>query len=325
MGTLTMIESPVPDVYVAVDSLGPTDPSRKPSGASDATDNLLDPESDFLVTYKPVTSTLRSTVRHLRARAGYLSCFRGISLFVSWCFVRGFIVGLFTSMSFMKNPAGVAVASIASEVLLSRWELTWYHIIISEPSPQKWWKRMPSFKSKAWTKIAPAVALRALTTQIASGFPMMLSRCFGTMKHIQDPNFQPGKQDMYIIFGQSMMVLFMTFALFVLLEIPATVTVVRVAASMLPEEYETIVPFDRSFGGKVTPAVIGGAGKVGMLEAWKSFTWSSRIRLIKLLGKVFVIIVAVWIVFSIVLIGEAHLLLGDQMGEIMKSIGRFGH
>jgi len=150
---------------------------------------------------------------------------------------------------------------------------------------------------------------------------MLLCRSFGTMKHLQDPAFQPGKKDMYIIFGQSMMVLFCTFALFILLEVPATVTVVRVAASMLPEDYETIVPFDRSFGGKVTPVILGGAGKIGMLEAWKSFSWSSRIRLIKLVGKVFAIIVAVWILFSMVLIGEAHLFLGDQIGDIMKTIG----
>ena len=215
----------------------------------------------------------------------------------------------------------MALAAIIAEVALSRWELTWYHIVISEPSPKKWWQRMPAFKSRAWMKIAPAVALRSLTTQIAAGFPILLCRSFGTMKHLQDPAFQPGKKDMYAIFGQSLIVLFLTFGLFILLEIPATVTAVRVAASMLPEEYETIVPFDRSFGGKVTPAIIGGAGKIGMLEAWKSFTWSSRVRLLKLVVKVFSMIVAVWLLFSMVLVAEAHLLLGEQLGEIMKAIG----
>ncbi len=315
------------DAYVSVDVLGNAPapiPSKKSSAASDANDALLDPESESLVTYKPITSSLRNTILHLRSRAGYWSRFRGLSLFICWAVARGLITSILTTMPFMKNLAGFGVAAVLSEVLLSRWELTWYHIVISEPSPKKWWRRMPSFKSRAWTKIAPLVALRSLTTQIASGFPMLLCQSFGTMKHLRDPAFEPGKKDMYNVFGQSMMVLFLTFALFVLLEIPATVTVVRVAASMLPEEYETIVPFDRSFGGKVTPAIIGGAGKIGMLEAWKSFPWSSRVRLLKLVGKVFAMIVAVWILFSMVLIGEAHLLLGDQMGEIMKIIGKAG-
>jgi len=145
------------------------------------------------------------------------------------------------------------------------------------------------------------------------------------MKHLQDPAFHPSKKDMYVIFGQSSIIVFLMFALFVLLEIPATVTVVRVAASMLPEEYETIVPFDRSFGGKVTPSIVGGAGKIGMLEAWKTFTWPSRVRLLKLVIKVFAILVAVWLSFSMVLIAEAHLLFGDQLGEIMKAIGGKRH
>jgi len=44
------------------------------------------------------------------------------------------------------------------------------------------------------------------------------------------------------------------------LEVPTTVAYVRVTDSMLPGEHETIVPFDRSFGGKVTLAIIGGQG-----------------------------------------------------------------
>jgi hypothetical protein len=318
---LTIVESSVTDAYVAVDALGsPPANVKKSSASSEAADNLLEPEFE-IITYKPITSSLRSTVLHLRSRAGYWSRFRGLSLFLCWGFVRSIIISLVGSVYFMRSQAGLAIAAIIADVALSRWELTWYHIVISEPSPKKWWQRMPSFKSRAWAKIAPAVALRSLTTQIASGFPMLLCRSFGTMKHLQDPAFQLGKKDMYALFGQSLIILFLTFALFILLEIPATVTAVRVAASMLPEEYETIVPFDRSFGGKVTPAIVGGAGKIGMLEAWKSFTWSSRIRLLKLVFKVFSIIVAVWLLFSMLVIGEAHLFLGDDLGKIIKAIG----
>lgn len=309
------------DAYVAVDVLGSSPANaEKPSAASEAADTLLEPEVE-IITYNPITSSLRSTILHLRARAGYWSRFRGLSLFLSWALGRSVIISLVAFVPFMRSHMGFALAAIIAEVVLSRWELTWYHIVISEPRPKKWWQPLPLFKSRAWLKFVPAVALRSVTTQVVAGFPMMLCRSFGTMKHLQDPAFQPGKRDMYAIFGQSLIVLFLMFALFILLEIPATVTAVRVAASMLPEEYETIVPFDRSFGGKVTPAIVGGAGKIGMLEAWRTFTWSSRVRLLKLVGKVFAIIFAVWLSFSMVLLAEAHFLLGDQMGEIMKAIG----
>ena len=321
---MTIVESPVTEAYVAVDSPDSTAPNViKPSTASEADDALLQPQVE--ISYKPITSSLRSTILHLRARAGYWSRFRGLSLFLCWAFARSLIISLIASAPIMRSQGGLAIAIIIAEVTLSLWELTWYQIVISEPSTKKWWQRVPSFKSRAWTKIAPAVALRSLTTQIASGLPVLLCRSFGTMKHLQDPAFQPGKKDMAVIFGQSLIVLFLTFALFILLEIPATVTVVRVAASMLPEEYETIVPFDRSFGGKVTPAIVGGSGKIGMLDAWKTFTWPSRIRLLKLVVKVFAIIVTVWLLFCMVLVVEGHLLFGDKLAEIIKAIGGKGH
>jgi len=314
----------VTEAYIAIDPPDSTAANvNKPSTASEAGDALLQPQVE--ISYKPITSSLRSTILHLRARAGYWSRFRGFSLFVCWAFAKSLIISLIASARIMRSQGGLAIAAIIAEVTLSRWELTWYQIVISEPSPKKWWQRLPSFKSRAWIKIAPAVALRSLTTQIASGFPVLLCRSFGTMKRLQDPEFQPGNKDMAVIFGQSLIVLFLTFALFILLEIPATVTAVRVAASMLPEEYETIVPFDRSFGGKVTPAIIGGSGKIGMLDAWKTFTWPSRIRLLKLVVKVFAMIVTVWLLFCMVLAVEGHLIFGDQLAKVIKAIGGKGH
>ena len=312
------------EAYVAVDSLDSTAANvNKLSTASEAGDILLGPQVE--ITYKPITSSLRSTILHLRARAGYWSRFRGLSLFLCWAVARGLIISSIASAPFMRSHGGMAIAAVIAEVMLSRWEFTWYQIVISEPSPKKWWQRVPSFERRAWNKIAPAVALRSLTTQIASGFPVLLCRSFGTMKHLQDPAFQPSEKDMPIIFGQSLIILSLSFALFVLLEIPATVTAVRVAASMLPEEYETIVPFDRSFGGKVTPAIVGGSGKIGMLDAWRTFTWPSRIRLVKLVVKVFAMIVTVWLLFCMVLVVEGHLLFGDKLGDIIKAIGGESH
>ena len=324
IGTLTIIESPKTDAYVAVQNLAaesPNNDTTKPPAYSETNDNGPPIEPEMLVIKtKPITSSLRTTLQHLRAKAGRFSRFRGLSLFLCWIIVRSLIANLLAHI--IPLPGfflRYSVAAITSEVLLARWELTWYHIVISEPSDKKWWWRLPPFKS-SWAKIAPAVAIRAIATRITSSMPMMLAGCFGTMKKIQDPDFHPGKKDMHIALGQSFMVFFLTCALFVLLEIPATVTVVRVAASMLPEEDETIVPFDRSFGGKVTPAIIGGAGKIGIVEAWRSFAWSSRVRLLKLIGKVLAIIFAVWMLFVMVLVAEMHIVLGDKMGEIMKRI-----
>ncbi|RJE16779.1 hypothetical protein PHISCL_10884, partial [Aspergillus sclerotialis] len=86
--------------------------------------------------------------------------------------------------------------------------------------------------------------------------PMLVCGSFGSLKHMDNPDYKPGRKDLYAVGGQGILGFSLMVALFVLLQIPATVTLVRVAASMLPEEDETIVPFDRTFGGKTTPAII---------------------------------------------------------------------
>ena len=319
VGTLIIIESPENDTYVPVPVLG----DEKTLEAA-----LLEPQVLHIKT-KPITSSLRSTVLHLRACAGYWSRFRGLSLFLCWTIVRGFLSVALTHIPFIKYIISYGVAGICFEVILARWELTWYHIVISKPSPKKWYQRVPAFRT-SWPKIAPAVALRAVSQHIVATMPMMLCSSLGTMNKFRNEgfnkSFEHSEKELYTVFWQSLMILFLIFALFILLEVPAMVTVVRVAASMLPEEDEAIVPFDRTFGGKVTPTILGGTGKIGMLDAWRSFAWSSKVRLLKFIAKVVAILLAVWVLFSMIFLAEAHLF-GDQLAETLRAVeGRMhGH
>lgn len=140
------------------------------------------------------------------------------------------------------------------------------------------------------------------------------------MRRLRDPEFVPDMKDAYATAGQLFMAMFLTILLFVLLQVPATVAMVRVAASMLPEEDETIVQFDRTFGGLTTPEIIGGQGKIGIVEAWRSFNWECRRRLLKLVVKVAGIILAAWLLFTFVTMVEAHVLFGPAFGRVMKNM-----
>ncbi len=84
----------------------------------------------------------------------------------------------------------------------------------------------------------------------------------------------------------------------------------RVMASMLPEEDEPIVPFDRSFAGKVTSEQIASGGAVNMLDAWKTFDKQARLRLVKLYVKVFMVQVATTVLFAGVLLLELRAIVG---------------
>jgi hypothetical protein len=322
VGTLTMIESNQSDAYVAVDTLRTNDDEdviNKPP----ASEPLLEPEI-LLMKSTPITTSIRRTIKHLRANYGSLSPFRGLSLFICLCFARFFIIQFFSIIPFMENWIGFCIASILADLVLARWELTWIHIVISEPTQSKWWRRAPPLNS--WIKIAPAVALKSVAGFVTKIVPVIVALNFGVLKRMQHPGFEPSRNDLNAACAQSFPILLLTIALAILIQLPATVILVRVAASMLPEENETVVPFDRSFGGKVTPAIIGGQGKIGMLEAWKSFDWSSRIRLVKLMAKIMVITLALWMLLIVVTIGEAHLIIGSKnMKAIMGAIaGRTG-
>lgn len=320
--TLCMIESPETEAYVPVDTIDPEPPAYSPTaapkplnGAPGAFDDDADAEI-LLVRNKPITASIRQTVLHLRVRAGYWSRFRGLSMFLVWNMATGFIVSIIAGA--FHTRLAVALAAIVAETLLATWHMTWVHIVISEPSEKRWFKRIPSIKT--WPKMAPAVALWALSNQIVSIMPMLVCGSFGSLKHMNDPEYNPGRKDLYAVGAQGFMGMFLTLALFVLLQIPASVTLVRVAASMLPEEDETIVPFDRTFGGKTTPTIIGGQGKIGLVEAWRSFAWASRMRLLKLMVKVALIGMACWFLFTMILVAEAHIMFGDKLGEMMKTV-----
>ncbi|ETN41086.1 uncharacterized protein HMPREF1541_03021 [Cyphellophora europaea CBS 101466] len=311
--TLCMIETPSAQAYVPVNAAAA--PDAPP--AYDAVPKPDDEEADvLLVQNKPITTSIRATILHLRAKAGYWSRFRGLSVFLVWNFIRSLITNIIGA-PFM-HPIGFAVAAIIAETLLARLHLTWVHIVISEPSTKPWYRRVPPWNT--WKKIAPAVALLSVCTQITVTMPLLVTGSFGAWKHMQDPEYEPGTGDLYASGGQAFFAFLVFIALFVGIQIPALVTMVRVAASMLPEEDETIVEFDRSFQGRTTPEIIGGQGKIGIVEAWKSYPRTSRIRLLKLMAKVAAISAAAWMFFVMVLVAETHLLLGENVGAFMRAV-----
>jgi hypothetical protein len=102
--------------------------------------------------------------------------------------------------------------------------------------------------------------------------------------------------------------------------LPAMVTLIRIEASILPEDQDTIVPFDRTFGGKVVSQMMGGSGVVGFLDAWRSFNWEARRRLIKLFAKVFFIMSAILLVVVHVLLFEIFAIFGPAVGRFMAQM-----
>merc|ERR1711977_201986 len=97
-----------------------------------------------------------------------------------------------------------------------------------------------------------------------------------------------------------------------LVVIPANVTLTRVQASLLVDTEETIVPFDRIFGG---------TGMIGMLDAWKTFDWAARIRLVKTYLKVIAMQIGVTFLFTMCIVSQLFIIAGKDWSKLIPEDG----
>src|SRR3954464_13592981 len=109
IATLAAVEDTNPDIYVRIasepDPIKPTDAEEAPLGAA--------------TPLKPITSKLRTTVKHLRSRAGFWSRFRGIGMFVAYSAARGFLA------SFVPIPTTFYLGQFFVHSILSVLLATW--------------------------------------------------------------------------------------------------------------------------------------------------------------------------------------------------------
>ncbi|WEW62022.1 hypothetical protein PRK78_007522 [Emydomyces testavorans] len=286
--TLAMVEDPHPTVYASI----PSDDNGQPKNVAETT--------ECAGRQGVITAKIRTTLRHLRARGGFWAPFRGIGVCAVYIFCRSILISIFSFGASHSRIFTHSLAAIAAEVALTGLALTWIHTVISEPSAntRPLLRRIPAYRT--WKKAVLAVALRSTASQICFLLPLYLGIAIYGIRLDNDSLVtmpQLDKPTTATVIG-SVAILLLSLALFALVEIPAIVTMVRVCASTLPLDVDTIVPFDRTFGGKIEPAVLGG-GTLGLLDAWKSFTWPARIRLLKLLVKCFAIMVTVCVVFGV--------------------------
>jgi hypothetical protein len=235
--------------------------------------------------------------RAICAIGGWRSLFRG---FAAWFFLRFF--SLLVAGAFLAAGIPLLIAAPLVAVTLVQPYAAWTHIVISAPSPKYFWQRLPPFK-KAFQATALPVVLHILANELVTLLPAGLAMLLkmNTWNHdVPNKLPQPSRNDAW----KGALVLLAALVVQVFLVVPTQVIVTRVQASFLPEEDDTIVPFDRSFGGKVEPALVGGKGYINMAGAWKSFSTASWVRLIKLYVKVFGLVVALAFLWVAILISE---------------------
>jgi hypothetical protein len=253
-----MIESPTSTAII----------ESAPPAYADEPDSPLEKKGDMMpseamadqdieitvIQHKPITASIKASVRHLHSVGGFLGRFRGAGVGAVYHMLHALMTNFLAGVLGL-GIFGHALMHIVSSLGLARIHMAWTHSMIATPG-QSWFRSMvPRKQCKAL--LLPTLAF-AVAQQVTVIMPIAVAFALGLPQEMHDQEFDFMKRDIS----------------------PAE-------AAYLPEDREAIVPFDRA-------AILGdfdlqtrGACRSVFVQAWKSFEPAARLRLIKLYAKMF--------------------------------------
>jgi hypothetical protein len=318
-----MVESPTASLNVSEKSLNEKDDVNSPLLASDI---------ESVTVQEPVTSKIRTTMHHIRSLGGFTARWRGLPAFLAWAvmtaFMRRNIMALFaggeTSVADIGLPAAHVLGSVWGAWTMAWIHMMWTHRVISMPgAPYFNFTGGGANARKVWA----AAIMNSLAWEATIGIPMALAYYSGAvvfektdgMTHIQVGS---SSQEFDISMVMKMLsIAAIGVTTFFGLYIPSYVALIRVEASVLPANIESIVRIDRTFGGRVTVDSEGCTNGLGFVAAWSSFTASQRKKLLSMIGRIFAVEVVLHMIvgffFATVALAFLH-------PEVFANTGKFG-
>ncbi|KAI5302108.1 hypothetical protein KEM56_001030 [Ascosphaera pollenicola] len=323
ISTLAMVEDPYPPP--TLNQTSPKDTVVNEKGQVD----VPHLESGTSEPRKLVTSSLSRTLDCLFKNGA--SAFRCLPKYVGMTMLRSFVTGFFAW--FLPDMISV-FAVVLADVVLTRWHVAFIHSLISKENKKNIFKRVFAIErpcSPTMRKATISVLVCSLAESTTTFLSVNLVLAWYGEDFSQAPNL--GLDNYMPLVTYLGLVGMLNF----LLVIPATVSKVRVSASMfaaknlqlqgrvsltepsdLPESTkfskirgylftaqqepeEMLLPFDPTFDGMIEEGET-----IGVLDAWKSCNWSARCRIIKAYGIVGLLYIAklVTIVTAVTLIAE---------------------
>ncbi|EMD00529.1 hypothetical protein BAUCODRAFT_28875 [Baudoinia panamericana UAMH 10762] len=325
MASLAMIESPSSTAIIEPKPPAYSD-EQPPAYAEEADAPLekkpLDEDVDVEVTvisHKPITSKITNTIGLLQRVGGFSARWRGLGLSIFYHFLHAALSNFLAAMfgGFAAHIPAYIIVSIG----LMRVHMVWTHTMISGPTTKSWWQRVVPRK-QCRVLFLPTLCL-AVAQQATFLLPVavafvLLPRDFDhaaamhQMKH--------GECGENISLALRFLAVPAT-ALFVAVAVllPAAATLTRIEATLLPEDQETIVPFDKqAIIGDIDMTVCG-SSRVLFVQAWRSFDRSARLRVIKLYAKMVLAQATVAVIGLHLMVAELYLMGGERLVIFFKS------
>ncbi|KAL7809433.1 hypothetical protein V8C26DRAFT_423109 [Trichoderma gracile] len=245
---------------------------------------------------------------------GFLANFRGLSCALLQGIVTAFPVAIVNrywrwgGSFFVRLPPALAMVQFST---------LWLHLVITKPRKGSFWRRVPPFR-RTFEATWRAVVVHWASVEVTRWLPYWLAIYLGIdwprfnllmPDNIYAFNIQTATGDI-ALYSKYALVILVTVVGSICLVVPSQVVLMRIQASLLPTEDDTIIPFDRSFDGKVVPCAMGGRGYATMSDSFLTFTWASWKNLLILSIKI--------ILLSLAIVGLVSLLLIAQWAIIIK-------
>ncbi|EME46556.1 hypothetical protein DOTSEDRAFT_70537 [Dothistroma septosporum NZE10] len=323
MASLTMIES---QTSTAIIEDKPPAYADEPNAPLDK-ESLLPAEAEAdvevtLIRNKPITSKISTTIGLLHKVGGWRARWRGLGMSLVYHFVHGTFTNII-SAALGLGLLGHALVSIWASVCLARVHLVWTHAMIAQPSTESFWRRLVPIPRKQVKAILLPSFVFAVAQQATWILPVAVAFMVGLPNVQHEHVIQAAQQKdchMLGLLGLRFLAVPATglFVAFMIL-LPASVTLTRIEALLLPETHDTIVPFDRqAIIGDIDLSACGSSRQL-FVNAWRSFDRASRWRLIKLYVKMVFIQLAVVLTAVHLMAAELYVIGGDRLSVLAKS------
>jgi hypothetical protein len=205
-----------------------------------ASDAIEEPDASAA---KPITASIRDIHSLLWSISGFRSLFRNILCFTIVALVQTVLAAALESLPVVPKLLDGTVAALLTIQL----PMLWMHLVISAPSEKSTMSRMPRFIT-AFRASAIPVFITFLIVFMAQLLPLFLVLSLGAKIRQPIPGlhaitFEPQTEAWKIIIYYLLQLV-----LLAIFYIPVHAALVRINASLLPGDDETIIPVDRTFG-----------------------------------------------------------------------------
>lgn len=263
---------------------------------------------------RAVTSSLRRTVRHLYRVGGPTAMVRGAACYLCYnamgilLAMPAIWLGLVddpntvqwdeTISSRLVPDLKITVAEVLTFLILSSWTTAWVHVVITQPTLRIWYRRLPPFFATLRATWRPIICVVFTEFVIWKVIPRPIRYAAGMyVTEYQRPSG-------FVTSDKIVRTLswILVHAADLLFSVPLHMTLVRIQASLLPEDEDPIVTLDRTFGlngnNGLQPGLLAQPrGALTFQEAWRSVTWAELRRMIVLHAKFVLVQGAIAVVF----------------------------